>query len=43
VFVIEPGESHWFESLTPCTWINVLSRRIDPACPDIVPVAAPAA
>ena len=44
VFVIEPGEAHWFESLTPCTWINVLSRRIDQACPDIVPVsAAPAA
>jgi len=44
VFVIEPGEPHWFESLTPCTWINVLSKRIDQACPDIVPVsAAPAA
>ena len=44
VFVIEPGESHWFETLTPCTWINVLSRRIDQACPDIVSVtAAPAA
>ena len=44
VFVIEPGEAHWFESLTPCTWINVLSKRIDQASPDIVPVsAAPAA
>jgi hypothetical protein len=44
VFVIEPGEAHWFESRTPCTWINVLSKRIDHACPDIVPVsAAPAA
>jgi quercetin dioxygenase-like cupin family protein len=40
IFVIEPLEVHWFETLTPCAWINVLSRRIDPAAPDIVPVAA---
>ena len=44
VFVVEPGEAHWFESLTSCTWINVLSKRIDQNCPDIIPVsAAPAA
>ena len=43
VFVIEPGESHWFEALTPYTWINVLSQRIDQACPDIVSVSAAAA
>ena len=40
VFVIEPGEAHWFESLTACTWINVLSKRIDKTCPDIVAVNA---
>ena len=41
-FVIEPGEAHWFEARTACTWINVLSQRIDPASPDIVPVSAAA-
>ena len=40
IFVIEPGEAHWFETLTPCAWINALSKRIDEAAPDIVPVAA---
>jgi mannose-6-phosphate isomerase-like protein (cupin superfamily) len=40
IFVVEPGEAHWFETLTPCTWINVLSKRIDQEAPDIVPVAA---
>jgi len=40
IFVIEPGEAHWFETMTPCAWINVLSRRIDQAAPDIIPVAA---
>jgi quercetin dioxygenase-like cupin family protein len=40
IFVIEPREVHWFETLTPCTWINVLSKRIDESAPDIVPVAA---
>lgn len=44
IFIIEPGEAHWFDALTPCTWINVLSKRIDQSCPDIIPVsAAPAA
>lgn len=40
IFVIEPGEAHWFETLTPCAWINALSKRFDEAAPDIVPVAA---
>jgi quercetin dioxygenase-like cupin family protein len=40
IFVVEPEEAHWFETLTPCAWINVLSKRIDQAAPDIVPVAA---
>ena len=40
IFVVEPGEAHWFETETPCTWINVLSKRIDQKAPDIVPVAA---
>ena len=40
IFVIEPGEAHWFETLTPCAWINALSKRFDEAAPDIVPAAA---
>jgi quercetin dioxygenase-like cupin family protein len=40
IFVIEPGEAHWIETVTSCAWINVLSKRIDQAAPDIVPVAA---
>jgi len=40
IFVVEPGEAHWFDTLTPCTWINVLSKRLDQKAPDIVPVAA---
>ena len=40
IFVIEPGEAHWFETLTPCAWINALSKRFDDAAPDIVSVAA---
>ena len=40
IFVVEPGEVHWFESLTACTWINALSKRFDQNTPDIVPVAA---
>ena len=40
IFVVEPGEAHWLETLTPCTWINALSKRFDEAAPDIVPVAA---
>ena len=33
--VVEPGEVHTFHCETPCRWINVLSRRIDPEAPDI--------
>jgi len=40
IFVVEPGEAHWFETVTPCSWINALSKRFDEAAPDIVPVAA---
>jgi mannose-6-phosphate isomerase-like protein (cupin superfamily) len=40
IFVVEPGEAHWFETLTSCAWINALSKRFDEAAPDIVPVAA---
>jgi quercetin dioxygenase-like cupin family protein len=40
IFVVEPWEAHWFEAVTPCAWINVLSKRIDQDAPDIVPVAA---
>ena len=40
IFVIEPGEAHWFDTLTPCAWINALSKRFDEAAPDIVPAAA---
>ena len=40
IFVVEPGEAHWFETVTPCSWINALSKRFDVAAPDIVPVAA---
>ena len=40
IFVVEPGEAHWFETLTPCAWINALSKRFDEAAPDIVSVAA---
>lgn len=40
IFVIEPREIHWFETVTACAWINVLSKRIDESAPDIVPVAA---
>ena len=40
IFVVEPGEAHWFETLSPCTWINALSKRIDQKAPDIVTVAA---
>jgi hypothetical protein len=40
IFIVEPGEAHWFETLTPCAWINALSKRFDDAAPDIVPVAA---
>ncbi|MEQ1913263.1 MAG: hypothetical protein ABMA15_30910 [Vicinamibacterales bacterium] len=40
IFVVEPGEAHWFETLTPCAWINALSKRFDDAAPDIVSVAA---
>lgn len=40
IFVVEPGEAHWFEALTACSWINALSKRFDQAAPDIVPGAA---
>ena len=40
ICVVEPGEAHWFETETPCAWINALSKRFDEASPDIVPVAA---
>ena len=40
IFVVEPGEAHWFETLTACSWINALSKRLDEAAPDIVPMAA---
>lgn len=40
IFVVEPGEAHWFDTLTPCAWINALSKRFDDGAPDIVPVAA---
>jgi len=40
IFIVEPGEAHWFETLTPCAWINALSKKFDEAAPDIVPVAA---
>jgi mannose-6-phosphate isomerase-like protein (cupin superfamily) len=43
IFVIEPHEAHWFDTLTPCKWINVLSKRMSAESPDIVPVADVAA
>jgi quercetin dioxygenase-like cupin family protein len=43
IFVIEPYEAHWFETLTACKWINVLSKRMSAEQPDIVPVADRAA
>ena len=40
IFIVEPGEVHWFETLTDCAWINALSKRFDQSAPDIVPAAA---
>jgi quercetin dioxygenase-like cupin family protein len=40
IFVIEPGEVHWFETISNCSWINVLSKRFSASAPDLVPVPA---
>lgn len=34
IFLIEPYEMHTFRCLTPCTWINVLSKRMDASSMD---------
>lgn len=43
IFVVEPFEAHWFETESPCKWINVLSKRMHAEEPDIVPVRHQAA
>ncbi len=40
IFVIEPGEVHWFETISDCTWINVLSKRFNASAPDLISVPA---
>lgn len=35
ILLIEPGEIHTFHCRTPTRWINVLSKRFDPAAPDL--------
>lgn len=34
IFLIEPYEIHTFRCLTACTWINVLSKRMDESSMD---------
>lgn len=34
IFLIEPYEVHTFRCLTACTWINVLSKRMDDSSMD---------
>lgn len=37
IFEIPPGEIHTFHCLSDCEWLNFLSKKMDPASPDIIP------